>query len=482
MAESLHRIDSGPPAIADGGLEPRRVATLSARLNRYAEQPLLVMPVFLVFVVAWYMNWGGRRDFFATIRFEFVVGIVLLAICIFLVTQGRIPFTRSRSVLIAAGALGLAMLVQVPFAADPKMAHFIFFERGVVKFMMMAFFIIVMVQSPRSMLWFLLAFLFACLYVTQESVQGLISGGLYWESQGIMRLHGSVRMYAHPNSLAGLAMGVVPFVIFLFPVVKSKIIRLGFLAVFTTSIICVIFSGSRTAYVAIFAFLLFWWAVSPNKIRFLVSAVVLAVVLYPAVPQQYRERLKSITGKEAEGNSRLTRIQILKDAREIFLANPAGVGLASFPAVRMQRFGRFQDTHNLYFEIATNLGVQGLAAFIVFITYMFRGNRRAFREYSALLKRFSPYLRHSGLSPPVRGATRKYCSDLQFLCAVVKAVAGFVFVRLMLGFFGMDMYEIYWWFALGLTVALLNLMDAVKSKGLILDRLIADGLAKSRED
>ncbi len=479
MAES--RLDSG--AAEDNGLPPvstgRQIVALSARVNKYVEQPLIVMLVFLVFVVAWYMNWGARRGFFAAMRFEFVVAWFLLLACSILVSNGRINFTQSRPVLMATGTLLLFMVVQVPFAADPDMAKFIFFDRGVFKFSMMAFFIVVMVQSPRTLLWFLLAYLFACLYVTQESVQGLISGGLYWENQGVMRLHGSVRMYAHPNSLAGLAMGVVPFVAFLFPVVRPKFIRLPLLVVCSTSLVCVIYSGSRTAYVAIIAFLLFWWGTSRHKVRFLLICLAALVIAYPAIPAEYRDRFKSITGDEAQGHSKQSRILILEDAWDIFLSNPAGVGLASFPAVRMQRFGRKQDTHNLYFEIVTNLGVQGLVAFFAFIFFLFRGNLYAYRFYERQTRRFAPYLKRSGLSPPVRKALIQFDSDLKFLSAVVKSVAGFVFVRLMLGFFGMDMYEVYWWFAVGLTVVLLNMMSSVGTRAKLLAHLIESDLQRN---
>jgi len=465
---------TGFPETSTNGA-PRTVAQRAAAIGRYREQPLPVMVTFLVFVVAWYMNWGARRGPFGAMRFEFVVGWILLLACGWLVANSRIDFSRSRSLLMAASALLLMMIVQIPFAADPVMAKFIFFERGVMKFTMMGFFILVMVQSPRTMLWFLLAFLFACLYVTQESVQGLISGGLYWQNQGVMRLHGAVRMYAHPNSLAGVAMGVVPFVVFLFPVVKSKLIRLGLLTVLATSSICVIFSGSRTAYVAIIAFLFYWWGVSQHKVRFLLIAVAIVVVAYPALPEQYRSRFKSITGSEAEGHSKQSRITILGDAWDIFLSNPAGVGLASFPAKRMQRFGRRQDTHNLYFEVATNLGVQGLVAFLAFIFLLFRGNREVVRCLGNWSRVFEPYQKRSGLSPPVRRVVDVFLADLALLTAAAKATAGFVFVRLMLGFFGMDMYEIYWWFALGMTVALLNLLTPVgKRAGLLLEHITAD--------
>ena len=276
-------------------LDARTRTGILNRLPFYREPALTVTATFLVFVVARYMNWGARRDIFATIRFEFLLGAALLVVCSVLLSAKPIDFAPSKQITISIGVLFLAIVLQLPFAADTVYARFIFQER-VIKFAMLTFFMCVLIRSPRTLRWFLLAFLFACLYVTQESVQGLISGGLYWENQGVMRLHGSVRMYAHPNSLAGLGMGAVPFVIFLFPVLRNKIVRLGLIAVFCTSVICVIFSGSRTAYVAFMAFLVYWWAVSPNKAKFLATAAVVSVIAFPFVPEQYKERFRSITG------------------------------------------------------------------------------------------------------------------------------------------------------------------------------------------
>ncbi len=461
------------------GSGPYRLMAL--RLNRYVEQPLPVMGVFLLFVVAWYMNWGARRGFFAAMRFELILGVFLLVACSVLLARAKLSFSRSAAVLGAGGALLVMMALSVPFAADPVQANFIFLERGVIKFSMMAFFIMVMVQSPRTLLWFLLAFLFACFYVTQESVQGLISGGLYWQNQGVMRLHGAVRMYAHPNSLAGVGMGVIPFVVFLFPVVRSWFIRAGLLAVLSTSLICVVYSGSRTAYVGIIGFLIFWWAVSPNKLRFLAASIVLVAAVYPTLPEQYRDRFKSITGQEAEGRSKDARILILRDAWEIFLENPLGVGLASFPAVREERFGRNQDTHNLYFEVATNLGIQGLMTFLVFIFVLFRTNYLSYRYYSSRLRTMDAVLRRRRLDQASRRAIGRFRGDLQLLGAVIKAVSGFVIVRLVLGLFGMDMYEIYWWFALGLTVALANMAHSVGARARMASAIGDSGLSNVRD-
>ena len=97
------------------------------------------------------------------------------------------------------------------------------------------------------------------------------------------------------------------------------------------------------------------------KKKFVVYTAALAVAAVVFVPGQYFERFDTIyTMEEKEGASSATRIEILKDAVEIFASHPFGVGIQAFPAVRKTTFGREQDTHNLYLEVATNLGIQGL--------------------------------------------------------------------------------------------------------------------------
>lgn len=425
----------------------------------YREPAVAIMVVFMVFVVARYMQWGARRAIFAALRIEFTLGLLLTAVCIGLLATRPVSLRPARLVLIGIGLLFVAMLVQMPFAAAGQIAHDTFVDH-VIKYAFLALFMTVLIQSPRYLRWFLFAFLFSCLYVTQESVQGLISGGLVWQNQGVMRLHGAVPIYQHPNSLAGVAMGGIPFVAFLFPVWRQWWLRLALLALLGTSATCVLYTGSRTGYVAFLAFLLFWWSRVRRKGRWLLVAAVVGAAVLAIIPEQYKERFASITGEEAEGSSREGRLEIMRDAIDIFLENPAGVGIASFPAVRMQKFGRGQDTHNLYLEVATNLGVQGLAVFGFLIWAMLAAYRKAIRILTAQRRGLAPWLREARLPRPLRATLARHDGDLAFLQAAATASAGFIFVRLVLGLFGMDLYEVYWWFGAGMAISILNLTGA----------------------
>lgn len=104
--------------------------------------------------------------------------------------------------------------------------------------------------------------------------------------------------------------------------------------------------------------------------------------------------------------------------------------MGAFPEVRENIFGRSQDTHNLYLEILTNTGFIGLIIFFLFISQLLKTNQKIIRFHMS----------HDSSESP-------------FLIALASSMVGFIWARLFLGLFGMDMYEIYWWLALGLTLS-----------------------------
>jgi O-antigen ligase len=404
------------------------------------------------------MQWGARRSIFETIRIEFVLGLILTIVCAVIISKKPIDISRAKNVVSGIALLFVAMLIQLPFAADPEMANHIFVDR-VIKFAMLTFFMAALIRTPKSLGLFLAAFLFACFYVTQESARGAITGGLVWENQGVMRLHGAVPIYRHPNSLAGIAMGTIPFCIFLWPAIQRRWVKLLLIPPLITSFICVLYSGSRTAYIAFFAFMVYWFWQSQNKKKWVMWTVLIAIAVGPFIPEQYIGRFKSIGGQEAQGNSKEKRIEILEDAWLVLKAYPLGVGVASFPAVREEMFGRKQDTHNLYLEVATNLGVQGFAVFAFLIG--------AFISTWAMLKRFSKKLNLVLLRQPDsvdKRIIRELFYKLKLCEQTTIAIGGFLFVRLTLGFFGMDLYEVYWWFIAGTLLSLNTVYLSIASK------------------
>jgi hypothetical protein len=54
----------------------------------------------------------------------------------------------------------------------------------------------------------------------------------------------------------------------------------------------------------------------------------------------------------------------------------------------------------------------------------------------------------------------RHLGDLRFIQAVCSATFAYIVVRLALGCFGHDLYEMYWWIACGLAIAMTNIYAA----------------------
>lgn len=392
-----------------------------------------------IYILAFYLELHFRISFLETVRFQFIFGAFLSAVCLakFLLEkntkQGLQPVTKVVFLLL------FIMGIYTIFALNREEAFRVYSDR-VLKFALVAFFIYVAVNKVADLRVILGFMLLAWLKIGQEGLFGWYTGNLVWENQGIPRLHGSTMMFRHPNSYSGFAVSCLPFCIFLFPALKSTILRLALLALFICSLVIIMSTGSRTGYVAVtLGALYFFMKLKRGKIKIILTWIIVLSVGINFVPDAYKERFSSIfTGEEKEGNSTATRMEIIEDALILYSHYPLGVGVSSFTKVREEMFGRTQDTHNLYLEILTNIGPLGLVLFMVFIIrliLMNNANRQAIVRQDLFNDSDKRLLRHLAL-----------------------AINGFIFLRLLLGIFGMDLYEIYWWIALGFSLSIGKLM------------------------
>lgn len=425
----------------------------------YRRGSLLVFAFFLGFIVFWYLQGSYRFPALGAIRFEFLMGAFLAMFAI--PAHFANPYRHRSGVGIWAVLLFLVMLIMVGLSYVPGVSLDIFIDR-VVKFALIGFFVIAFVTTPGRLRWFIGAFLFACLKMGQEGFVGTLTGSLIWENQGVPRLNGPTPNYGHPNSFAGMALGCLPFILYFYKI-APRYLRVVLLVQLAFMVNIIVFTGSRTAYVALAVGLWFLIRRSEKQRRAFFLVLIAGLVVGSFIPHDYIERARTIiTQQDMEGRSIDTRKEILEDAWQVFLDNPLGVGVHAFPAVRQDRFGREQDTHNLYLEVATNLGVQGLIVFIGLIAALLRTLSRlavSVKQQIALVEQAM-----TGSSDGASlGRMREHLRDLRTMWAACAAVYVFLMIRLGLGLFGMDLYEIYWWFALGTTVAVWN-MNAVAQR------------------
>lgn len=392
-----------------------------------------------IYIFAFYLELWFRIPILQTIRFQFTYGAFLGFFCLFAFFKDRYktplnPVTKTTFFLI------FIMGVYTVFSMDRAESIRIFNDR-VIKFALVSFFIYVAVEKIEDLRVILAFMLLAWLKIGQEGFLGWYTGSLVWENQGIPRLHGSTVMYAHPNSFSGFAVGCLPFAAFLLMSINSKLLKLGLLTLIIFCLIIIVTTGSRTGYLAtIICGIYFFLKLKTGKFKIILLLCSIAIITINLVPVEYKERFQSIfTGEEKEGRSSATRMVIIEDAFAVALKYPWGIGVQAFPKVRQDLFGRSQNTHNLYLEVLTNIGPIG---FIIFSIFVFQIINQCLANIKTLEKFHDPSNINSVL-----------------LLNLSKAVIGFILVRLMLGFFGMDLYEIYWWVALGFALAINKLVN-----------------------
>jgi len=435
----------------------------SAEPVDYPAVPTPLLLLFLGFVIFVYLQGGYRFPVLGDLRFEFIVGQVLLVAAIALnLRNGRLraSFRSGSATFWWSVALLLMMLVFVPVASEPAKAWGTFVDRCL-KFAVFGYLVSSFVVNPMALRWFFVTYIAAFMKMGQEGITGYITGSLVWENQGTPRLNGPTPSYAHPNSFAGTQLSTVPF-IFHFWKLASRWARLALAFAGGAAVLVTMASGSRTAYVGVIVWGLFMFARSRAKGRAMLVILGLLFAAPMVVPSQYVARFETIfTQKDAEGASIDARKEILRDAIAIAIDHPFGVGLDGFVAVRTAAFGRTQDTHNTYLQVFTNFGVLGFVVFIGFVASVCRTLWKS-EKRGRLLAEALRTLKASQSGETA--AIDAHIRDAELVRAAAAGVLGFIIIRLALGMFGHDLYERYWWFAAGFAIALARMIDIAEAR------------------
>src|SRR5262249_43880055 len=148
----------------------------------------------------------------------------------------------------------------------------------------------------------------------------------------------------------------------LIAVKKNKRLRLFAIVVAAANTVCILFSYSREAYLALVLILCFLAIV---KVRALfIPILVLALGWQIILPVAVRERIAMTyshrdAGMEGELDaSAQERVMLWTDAMNMFQQNPAiGTGFLTYS--ELSRVGSYKDTHNFYLKMLVETGLIG---------------------------------------------------------------------------------------------------------------------------
>jgi O-antigen ligase len=283
--------------------------------------------------------------------------------------------------VIGVTALGGVILATTPFSTWPGGSAQMFSEIYV-KIILMFALMITTLSSPKRIRQITWLILIGSGYLAGRAIFDYVRGVNLVEGD---RVRGAVGgMFSNPNDLAlNLVAFLAPasFIVLEERKTSHRVFAAGLAVLMLGAIVC---TKSRSGFLGLIAMSL---TVAYYTAR-LNPAAVFAVLfsglaMLPLAPSSFWNRMDSImNAQEDETGSREARLRLLEQGIQVFLANPlTGVGAGQFQNYNMPgvTIEKWRVTHNVWLQVAAELGIFGLVVFVYLVYRAFHSNRAASR-------------------------------------------------------------------------------------------------------
>jgi putative inorganic carbon (hco3(-)) transporter len=398
----------------------------------------------LVFVTIHFVQPGELIPALQPLRIELVYGTLLIAILIYRRVSRPGPSLLSDGIILGAVMLLAAALLSVPFAVWRGGAANTVIE--LMKLITLIPLIALLVESQKHLrmtLWCMtgLAAWFA------GSCLSAYAHGQFYALGTLDRAEGINSIVGGPNELAGILLAFLPLLIALLRTTRNVLARILLVTCGAVSLGAISLTGSRIALIGLIAIAIFYTVESKHKILTFVGCILIGTAIFQLLPRGYILRYLTVEyyaqGGQLDASNEL-RLQIWRVGERIFLKYPIlGVGAGQFSTAYAQtslggRHAAWMNPHNLLLQVACELGLVGLAAFVYFMWQIVKGIRFVLRKKSD------------------RGFALNY--QLAIACSVMCIGV------LILSLVGHTLYRPYWYLLAGLVAANRNIVYAKLKK------------------
>ncbi len=390
---------------------------------------------FYLVMMAMLFEFGRPQDLFPPLKVIPIPTLIDVSLAAAIFMAGKANFSNKQTKLWMA--LLVVMALWVPFANNnyhalmtlKDMTLCFFFYLGIVAF----------VDSTNRMHKLILMWLGVH---TVLAINGLLHHG-----RGVGGWMGDENDFGMEMNVA------IPVAFFMYQGAIGRIKPL-YLALLGLFVMALVSTGSRGGFLGLLAVGAYCWFYSPRKIMSLMVGLCLAGLVLIAAPQEYWDRIASITDDSTmETGTAGQRVFTWGIGWEMFLANPVlGVGQSNFPWTSGEYLaGRTWQTkslsgrqaHSLYFTLLPELGLVGVIIFGSMVYFNYRDTR---------VKDLIPR------SPARPTAEPNPIKNVQLVRAVLygNAILGGMLGYLVTSTFISTLYYPTFWIMMGLAVALRN--------------------------
>ena len=304
--------------------------------------------------------------FLSATAFYFGLATLLIYLPSQLATEGTLTMfsTEVKAIL----ALTAIALLTIPIAKDPGTAWDKFTDpyiKAVVIFITMVN-VLRTRQRLMGMIWLSLGIgVYLGFAALQLSWQGKFSVEGYRVAVNVGG------MFGNANEMAMHFVMMTPLAITLGMASKNKAMRWVYLAMAGLFVGANMVTQSRGGFLGLLACLvvLAWKIGRKYRLNVAIVSVLLGGIAVLAAPGNYGLRMLSIfvPSLDPVGSSD-QRSQLLQRSLLVTARNPWGIGIGNFPIVGMRNL----QTHNAFTQVSSELGILGLAAYLIFIISPFR--------------------------------------------------------------------------------------------------------------
>lgn len=305
-------------------------------------------------------------SFLSATAFYFALATLLIYFPAQLATEGNLTMlsTEVKAIL----AMTLIALVTMPIAKEPLTAWTTFndsFSKSVIIFI-----VLVNVVRTRQRMMGLMWLSFGIgIYLSYSALDMYLSGEATVEGYRVAVNVGG--MFGNPNEMALHFVMMTPIVITLGIAAKKSLMRwtyFGMAALFIGANMVTFSRGGFLGLMAVGA-VLAWKIGRKQRLNVSIASIVVGGIIILVAPGNYGLRMLSIfvPGLDAVGSSD-QRQELLWRSLLVTARNPWGIGIGNFPIVGIRNL----QSHNAFTQVSAEIGLLGLAAYLIFILSPFR--------------------------------------------------------------------------------------------------------------
>lgn len=322
---------------------------------------LTYLGLYLFSILVFYRPYElvSSLDFLAASAFYFALATVLIYLPTQLATESSLTIlTTEVKCVLAMAALAL---LTMPIAKDASVAWATFndtFSKAVVMFVVM----VNVVRTRRRLLGLLWLSLSIGIYLSYTAIDLYLRGEAKIEGYRVgVEMTG---IFGNPNDLALHLVTMMPLAVALALGSRNKLVRLAYFAMAALFVAANAVTFSRGGFLGLIvsSAVLVWKLGRRNRLNISLASLTFGGLFIALAPGNYGLRLLSIFVPSLDPvGSAGQRSELLQRSLVVTARNPWGIGIGNFPIVGINNL----VTHNAFTQVSTELGLLGLAAYLI---------------------------------------------------------------------------------------------------------------------